>query len=53
MEVQVIFKDKVLVKFPRNIFLEKLEHYFKGDIGLLTEAFNEMEKDLKKEILKL
>lgn len=53
MEIQVIFKDKVIVKFPRDIFLQKLEDYFRGDKGLLTEAFNMMEADLKKEILKL
>ena len=53
MEIQIIFKDKVLVKFTRDIFLQKLEHYYKGDVGLLTEAFNMMEKDLKKELLKL
>jgi len=53
MEIQIIFKDKVLVKFTRDIFLQKLEHYYKGDVGLLTEAFNNMEKDLKKELLKL
>lgn len=53
MEIQVIFKDKVIVKFPRNVFLEKLENYYRGDVGLLTEAFNKMESDLKKEILKL
>lgn len=53
MEIQVIFKDKVLVKFSRDLFLQKLEDYFNGDKGLLTEAFNKMEKDLKSEILKL
>ena len=53
MEIQVIFKDKVVVKFPRKVFLEKLEYYYKGDKGLLIEAFNKMESDLKREILKL
>ena len=53
MEIQVVFRDKVVVKFPRKVFLEKLEYYYKGDKGLLTEAFNKMESDLKREILKL
>lgn len=54
MEIQIIYKgNKVAVKFSRDLFLNKLEYYYKGDKGLLTEAFNKMEKDLKKELLKL
>ena len=57
MEIQVVYNvrgaQNILIRFKRDVFLSKLEHYFKGDIGLLTEAFNMMEKDLKKEILKL
>jgi hypothetical protein len=54
MEIQVVFNhNKVVVKFKRDVFLQKLEGYYQGDVGLLTEAFNKMEADLKKEILKL
>jgi len=54
MEIQVVFNhNKVVVKFKRDVFLQKLEEYYNGDTGLLTEAFNAMEGDLKKEILKL
>lgn len=54
MEIQIVFNhNKVLVKFSRDVFLQKLDYYFKGDTGLLTEAFNMLEDDLKKELLKL
>lgn len=53
MEITIIYKDRYLVKFTRDVFLNKFEDYFKGDKGLMIEAFNEMEKDLKRELLKL
>jgi hypothetical protein len=53
MEIIVQYKNKILVKFPRDLFLQKLEDHFKGDKGLLTEAFNAVESEIKKELLKL
>jgi len=53
MEIQITYRGKHLVKFKRDLFLSKFEEYFKGDKGLMIEAFNNIEKDLKKELLKL
>ena len=53
MEIIITYKGKHLVKFSRDLFLIKFEEYFKGDKGLMIEAFNNIEKDLKKELLKL
>lgn len=53
MEIIIQYNGKAIVKFPRDVFLSKFEEYFKGDSGLLVEAFNKIEKDIKKELLKL
>ncbi|NTW90573.1 MAG: hypothetical protein HGA35_01335 [Erysipelotrichaceae bacterium] len=53
MEIVIRYKDKAMVTFSRDIFLNKFEEYFKGDFGQVIEAFNMIEKDIKKELLKL
>ena len=53
MEIVVRYKYKALVTFPRDVFLNKFEEYFKGDFGQVIEAFNMIEADIKKELLKL
>jgi len=52
MEIQVIYKDKALVKFKRDIFLSKFKEYFKKHNDI-EKAFESIELDIKKELLKL
>ena len=53
LEIQVVYKGKAVIRFSRDMFLQKFENYYKGDKGLLIEAFNAIESDIKKELLKL
>jgi len=53
LEIQIVYKGKAVVIFSRDVFLQKLENYFNGDNGLLIEAFNKIEEDIKKQLLKL
>ena len=53
MEIEIVYRGKAIVRFSRDMFLQKFEDYYKGDKGLLVEAFNAIEADIKKELLKL